>query len=192
MRMRRGHLGLMRKVNDFLKSGAPDESPVRRHALKMESWLGRLQAQLGSALPSAPKTSAPNISETWGWVEGLVEEALEQIEADMERDGEISKETAWQNERALLAAMVSGLYCPPCRTSVLVSIPHPETPPRCLDPDCALREECQGNHFKLTVVDNKQSSWEYFGYNTTNVSNVIIHHKNDRCAINNSTCAIQI
>lgn len=172
----------MRKINDYLQSGSPRESAVRAHAKRMEDMLSKLQVQLGSARPDAPKTNAPDVNETWRWVEALVEEALDQIDADMEKDGCISERTAWQNQQALIAAIISGLYLPPCRVHVLITMMHPRFNGvmKCSDPDCMART-CLGNHLRLDSVETKTTStWDHFDYNTTKVSNVVVHHKNDR------------
>jgi hypothetical protein len=149
----------------------------------MEKWLGVLQAQIGASMPDKPKTSAPDIEETWRWAEELLEEALEQIDSDMSSHGCISKATAWQNEKALVAALLSGVYLPPCRIHVLISMIHPRFVGRvsCQDPDCNMGAGCKGNHLELTTVASKiGSSWTHFDFDTTGVRNVIVHQKNDR------------
>lgn len=173
----------MRKINDYLQSGAPAGSPVRAHATKMEAMLSKLQTQLGSARPDAPKTDAPDMTITWRWVESLVEEALDQIDSDMEKEGCLSERTAWQNQQALIAAIATGLYLPPFRVHVLLTMTHPRWSGvvRCADPDCAMGRSCKGNHLRLdTIAPKTTSSWEHFDYNTTQVTNVVVHHKNDR------------
>ena len=179
---RRGHLSLMRKANDFLQSGAPLTGLVRAHAARMEQWLGVLQAQIGASMPDRPKTDAPDIEETWLWVEALLEEALDQVDTDMITSGCISRETAWQNQKALIAALLSGVFLPPCRIHVLTTMSHPRFRGKvaCQDPDCAMGSECAGNHLALTTVASKGSSWEHFDFDTTSVQSVVVHHKNDR------------
>jgi hypothetical protein len=172
----------MRKINDYLQSGSPLGSAIRVHAKRMEEMLAKLQVQLGSARPDAPKTSAPDVTVTWRWVESLVEEALDQIDADMEKDGFISERTAWQNQQALIAAIISGLYLPPCRVHVLITMVHPRfnNIMKCADPDCLARS-CMGNHLQLdTVAPKTTSTWDHFDYNTTKITNMVVHHKNDR------------
>jgi hypothetical protein len=148
----------------------------------MERWLAVLQAQIGASMPDQPKTSARDIEETCRWAEALLEEALEQIDSDMISKGCISRETAWQNQKALIAVLTSGVYLPPCRIHVLITMAHPRflglVP--CLDPDCAMGEGCSGNHLALTTVPAKNSSWLHFGFNTAGVKNVVVHQKNDR------------
>lgn len=172
----------MRKVNDFLQSGFPINAPVRAHAARMEQWLSILQAQIGASMPDAPKIGVPDIEQTWRWVETLLEEALEQIDSDMSSKGYISKETAWQNQKALIAALLSGVYLPPCRIHVLISMAHPRFIGRvpCQDPDCAMGAGCAGNHLAVSTIASKGSSWKHFDFDTSSVKNVIIHQKNDR------------
>ena len=172
----------MRKANDYLQSGYPLVGPVRTHAARMEQWLSVLQAQIGASMPDAPKEGVPDIEETWLWVESLLEEALDQIDSDMTEKGYISKETAWQNQKALIAALISGVYLPPCRIHVLITMTHPRFLGRvlCQDPDCIVGAGCAGNHLELTTVASKGSSWQHFEFDTKSVKNVVVHQKNDR------------
>ena len=172
----------MRKANDYLQSGSPPAGPVRLHAGRMEQWLSVLQAQIGASMPDAPKTDAPDIEETWRWVEALLEEALDQIDSDMTARGYISKETAWQNQKALISALISGVYLPPCRIHVLITMTHPRFLGRvlCQDPDCIMGAGCAGNHLELTTIASKGSSWQHFDFDTQSVKNVVVHQKNDR------------
>lgn len=181
--IRRVHLALMKKINDYLQSGAPQGAPVRLHAVKMNDMLAKLQLQLGSARPDMPKTCVPEVTTTWGWVEPLLEEALMQIEADIETEGCMTERTAWQNQQALIAAIISGLFLPPCRVHILLTMIHPRFVGnvKCSDPDCTMKRGCLGNHLKLITVPPKLlSSWDHFDYNVTDVINVVVHHKNDR------------
>ena len=54
------HIGLARKVNNFLESGAEEGSEVRKHAGRMDDWLGRLEAQLSAAMPTIAAAGAPD------------------------------------------------------------------------------------------------------------------------------------
>ena len=207
----RAHLGLTRKVNDYLQSGAEEGSEVKLHASKMERWLETLEAQLSASIQRVVKVGAPDISVTWEWVEALCDEVLDQVDGELLRSDSISHSTALRVQQALLAALVTGCYCPPCRLHVLQTMIHPRFNGRlpCQDRDCMNGRGCMGNHLQLTTVDppeggvgweeepaggnisaNNQnndlgpvtpaSMWPYFDYPTTEVSNVIVHHKNDR------------
>jgi hypothetical protein len=207
----RAHLGLTRKVNDYLQSGAEEGSEVKLHASKMERWLETLEAQLSASIQRVVKVGAPDISVTWEWVEALCDEVLDQVDGELLRSDSISHSTALRVQQALLAALVTGCYCPPCRLHVLQTMIHPRFNGRlpCQDRDCMNGRGCMGNHLQLTTVDppeggvgweeepaggnistNNQNNdlgpvtpafmWPYFDYATTEVSNVIVHHKNDR------------
>jgi len=207
----RAHLGLTRKVNDYLQSGAEDGSEVKLHASKMEKWLMTLEAQLTASIQRVVKAGAPDINVTWAWVEALCEGVLDQVDGELLRSDSISHATAMRVQEALVAALVTGCYCPPCRLYVLQTMIHPQFNDRipCQDRDCMNGRGCMGNHLKLTTVDPPEGGsgwaeepaggsasntnqnnnigtvapaymWPYFDYDTTEVSNVIVHHKNDR------------
>jgi hypothetical protein len=120
------HLSLAKKVCDFLQSGSPEDAPIRSHVAKMDRWLSKLETQVSASMPSSVKENLPEASEVWEWVSGLAEKALTNVERDMEElDGTLSEPTAWQVERALIACLVTGRYCPPCRLSLIKSTLHP-------------------------------------------------------------------
>lgn len=184
------HVGLARKVNDYLQSGAADTSAVRRHAAKMEAWLATLLAQLHASTPSQPKAHAQDIELTWRWVEQLVDSALSMIDNDMRSEGSIGHRTACRILQAIVASFVTGCYCPPCRIHVLLSLIHPRFNGRfpCTDRDCVNGDGCLGNHLQLLDIPSaasgsegdSDSSWGHFGYKATGVRLAIVHHKNDR------------
>jgi hypothetical protein len=177
------HVGLARKINDYLQSGASDGSPIREHAAKMDSWLSRMLAQLHASQPAQPKVDAPSIEATWEWVEDLVKGALAMVDAEMNLHGAIGWKTAWRVQQALVAALATGCYCPPPRISYIISLIHPSFNSRipCQDADCAMGLSCEGN--RLELVQSSTSligDWAHFGYNKTTVRSVCVHHKNDR------------
>lgn len=198
------HVALCRKINDYLQSGAGEGSPVRLHATKMEAWLARLLAQLHASNPSRPSAEYPDINLTWRWVEQLVDGALSSVEDEMWADGCIGHRTASRVLQALVAALITGCYCPPCRIHVLLSLIHPKYNSRipCTDRDCLQGADCIGNHLKLFQITShgtslgvsslpgpstlqqlvmpSESSWEHFQYKSTGVKLVIVHHKTDR------------
>ena len=47
-----------KKVNDFLASRFEETSTAYAHHQKMKAWLGRMETQLSSAMPSAPPPAA--------------------------------------------------------------------------------------------------------------------------------------
>ena len=187
----RNHLALARKVNDYLQAGKADDSPVRAHAAKMDQWLGVLEPQLTHSMPRVYKKEAPDINITWNWVESFCEDMVEQIAWDMTKHGCITHNTAIKNQQALVAAMVTGCYCPPPRLHVIKTMVHPDFEGGCQDPDCNVTRmggECLGNHLELCDIppppegEMEAHSWPYFDYLTTDVNHVVVHHKNDRQA----------
>jgi hypothetical protein len=128
-------------------------------------------------------------------VEKLVERALDLVDHDMVADECIGHNTAIRVHQALVAALVTGCYCPPNRLHVLLSLIHPYYNGRlpCTDRDCLNGVACIGNHLqmlKLSTVGQGQpsnasnsggaSSWGYFGYKTSGIRLVVVHQKNDR------------
>ena len=229
----RHHIGLARKMNDFLQSGADDGAEVKVHAEKMERWLGTLEAQLAADMPTTPRAGAPDIRLTWDWVRAISEGALDQVDEEMTRSGCIGYNSAWKVQQvgcfsavslavranvciswhikhiniprhvqALMAALVTGCFCPPCRIHVLISLIHPSFNGRicCQDPDCALDSDCMGNHLELESIGAEEEAdalanngdpetdldlaipWQHFDYGLKKISNVIVHQKNDRWA----------
>jgi len=177
-------------VNDYLQSGAEEESSIRSHASKMDAWLAKLLSQLHASQPARPKADTQDITETWQWVERLVGDALTMVEAEMQLDGCIGHHTACNIQRALIAALVTGTFCPPPRIHVLLSMMHPKFTGKvpCSDVDCLNGPGCLGNHLQLLQTaplpaatgTDAVGCWEHFKYSTSNIRVVIVHHKNDR------------
>lgn len=181
----RNHLALARKINNFLGSGPGKSEAVTAHTAKLEQWLGILEAQVSASMPRPYKVDAPDINVTWNWVEAFCEEMVDQLAYDMETHGCIIHSTAIQTQQAIIAAMVSGCYCPPPRIHVIKTMLHPDFEGGCQDPDCTRSGgSCRGNHLDLGPLppppEDEEHTWPYFDYLTTEVSNIVVHHKNDR------------
>lgn len=177
------HIALARKVNDFLQSGSPLDSPARVHAQRVDNWLAKLESQLSASMPKTPKAGAPDIETTWEWVSELCETALDAIEADMSSDGCLSYDTAWMVQQALMSSINTGCFCPPPRIFVLLSLQHPKCN-GCQDKDCQFRD-CFGNRVTVEVVSpsddlDLNDTWQYFNYHKAAVKCIVMHHKNDR------------
>jgi hypothetical protein len=120
---------------------------------------------------------------------------VEWVEYDVTRLGHMTHHTAWTVERAILAAMVTGAYTPPCRLHLLKTILHPHYAGRvgCQDKDCMAGAGCKGNHMALVTLGaaeeaagpsgapapNPAGLW-LFDYEKRAVSIVVVHSKNDR------------
>jgi hypothetical protein len=132
------------------------------------------------------RTSAPDINETWEWVEILVKEALTQVDRDIAFKARMTRQTAILNQKALVAALISGCYCPPPRMHILKTMIHPRFNEviGCQDPDCRMGEKCGGNRLQLDTIPAPENpydhDWHHHGYLTTDITNVVVHHKNDR------------
>jgi hypothetical protein len=155
------------------------------------------------------RMEAPDINVTWEWVERLVEGTLEEIDHDIAHHSGMRMETAISTQKALVAALLSGCYCPPPRMSIIKSLIHPDYNELigCMDADCLRAGQgCQGNHLEFEEVpmppeeEINRHDWKHHGYLQTNVTNVIVHHKNDRrwvcmvcvCARNDSVWGYQV
>ena len=119
------HMAIARKVNDFLQSGAPEASPVRVHAARMEAWLATLETQLSASMPRVFKTNLPDPAVVYRWARELSGTALSQLADDRLNHGVMTTPTAFQVERAVLLALVTGCYVPPCRLHILKTVIHP-------------------------------------------------------------------
>ena len=122
---------------------------------------------------------------------------MEWVEYDVRQHGHMTHHTAWTVERAILAAMVTGAYTPPCRLHLLKTILHPVYAGRvgCQDKDCMAGDACMGNHMALVALATERDAaaagpseapapdpaglWLY-DYEKRAVSIVVVHTKNDR------------
>lgn len=124
------------------------------------------------------------------WVHNMVDSTIEAVDINMASFGRMTAATAWRVQRALLAAMVTGSYIPPCRLYLLKSATHPMFNVRlgCTDKDCLRSSTCKGNQF--LVGDRVEGEGEdeeegepevwHWGYEGKDVRIVIVHSKNDR------------
>lgn len=144
------HIGLARKVNNFLESGAEEGSEVRKHAGRMDDWLGRLEAQLSASMPTIAAAGAPDIDLTWKWSRQLAEAAVTDIERELQVSGQIGYNTAWKTQMALTALLVCGTEAPPCRLFHIKTMLHPSYNGKfsCSDPDCTI-SGCMGNRLEV-------------------------------------------
>ena len=150
--------------------------------------MSRLESQISASMPAAPKLGAPDLETSWAWAEDLCESALEAVNWEMSTEGAISFDTAWRVQLALTAALVTGLYCPPPRLHVILTLIHPKYNGKvcCPDSDC-LQPGCLGNRLLVEVgeppfPEDEGDTWTHFDYKSTSVKFVVVHSKNDRCA----------
>lgn len=143
-------VSLARKVNDYLQSGTPLGSSTRDLAERMDRWLANLEAQVSASMPAPPSKVLPDAPQVFSWIDTLVDMALQEVESDVLAHGTITAKTAWSVQRALIAALVTGRYIPPCRLHWLKTLNHPKYNglTACSDPDCRLNV-CAGNHIEL-------------------------------------------
>ena len=119
----------------------------------MNVWLTRLQEQLAAALPKEVKSLIPPLDKLYQWVDELVMGAEQCCNDDISAMSCLSWRAAWQNEVALIAALVVGRYIPPIRLEILRTLVHPASiinglRDQCQDRDCRDRR-CPGNHLSI-------------------------------------------
>ncbi len=150
--------------------------------MHMDSWISRLREQLSAAMPKEPKTVIPPLSELYHWVDSLILGAEICCSNDLQSMKTLSWQSAWQNEVALIAALVVGRYLPPIRLEILRTLVHPDhvTPGvlnQCINKDCRDRK-CPGNH--ISVYKPAVAGEQDGGFTGRRIHFKAPHHKNDR------------
>jgi hypothetical protein len=119
---------------------------------------------------------------------------VDQVAWDMQKHGAMCHRTAVRAQQALVAALVTGCYTPPPRLHIIKTMVHPDFQGGCQDPDCIITRDggsCLGNRLELTVLPPPPQEevhghfWTWFDYLTTDIINVVVHHKNDRYVLMN-------
>lgn len=152
------HLSLARKINDYLISGAPENSTLRAHGAKMEQWLGTLEAQVRASMPMAKKPEMPPATEIYAWAIDLAKHSLQRMERDLAILGHMSEATARMVQQATIVILVTGTCTPPVRLSFVKSAIHPSFNRllKCIDPDC-VDPNCMGN--RLELIKRGDAGW---------------------------------
>ena len=146
------HISLAKKVNDYLQSRQPSVPNQRQHGAAMDGWLGRMETQVYRAMPTLARPVVASMDVIWPWIRSMVQRAVAMVEKDKCGGGAMSYVTAAYVNKALVAALVTGAYMPPCRLGVIRSMWHPKYNTyreKCTDRDCQYRG-CTGN--KIQVV----------------------------------------
>lgn len=163
------HVSIARKLADFLQSGTAPASSIRQHVECLDAWLGRLEAQLNASMPMPLKRQLPEAPIVFRWVDRLVNEALRHVEADMAESDSVSWRAAWSTQRALIAALVTGRYIPPCRLDLIKGWVHPRYngDDSCTDPDCRSRQngiKCGGNQIQVVEREEAEEVRDYLNF----------------------------
>lgn len=143
------HISLARKVNNYLTSGAGAGSDIRQHAADMDAWLANMEAQVSANMPAPPPRQIPLARDMWAWVDHLVDGALADVGHAMTSNIGFTVHTALKVQRALVAALVTGRYMPPCRIHLIKTMVHPRYNGACTDPDCRNMTHCHGNQIQV-------------------------------------------
>ncbi len=143
----------------------------------MDKWLSRLREQLSAALPKEPKSDIPPLADLYHWVDSLILGAEICCSQDLQSMETLSWQSAWQNEVALIAALVVGRYLPPIRLEILRTLVHPDHIAdgglgKCISKDCRDRR-CPGNHLSVYGQDDGVTCSRRIHFKAP-------HHKNDR------------
>jgi len=183
----------MQQVNDFLSSQAPEDEVVKTHAMKMETWLGKLEQQIAASWPKKPKADLPDASILYAWADAFCQLVLKDSISDMQILQSLRPATAYRVQMAAIAMLAVGSEIPPCRLSLIKSW---STKPGCTVPDCLARHHgqmCTGNRLVLVQHEagelEEDPEWDgILGYGTTSIRSEVRHGKTDRSA---RSCSIQ-
>lgn len=97
------HIGIARKVNEYLSSSTIAHSDAHKHHQRVREWLAVLETQVYQAVPSAPPPpDLPLYGQIRRWVLDNCRSALSAVNLDMERMGQLSKATARKVSRDLV------------------------------------------------------------------------------------------
>lgn len=200
------HLGVAKKVNDFLQSAAPEASARREHGARMQRWLATLETQVSASMLSAPKPELPKAALSRAWGEGLAEAALLAVDRDMHTYGLLTHRVAAQVQQAIIVALVIGSAFPPLRLDLIKNLNTPAATAAhgCLDPDCLEGARCLGNRIEIVTAGAPGDAPEeddcsppfppaatwHFGYGLKRLRIHVRHGKNDRraCRANYQIC----
>ena len=159
----------------------------------METWLAALESQVNTCFFDKACASIPDGKLMYKWVETLATQALHAVDMDMILNDNITKETAWRVEMALLASLICGAHIPPCRLNLLRTWWHPQFNGRaqCNDVDCTYAN-CLGNRLVFLEREVPEGGsaasgsghggddFTWFDYETTDIKSIVVHNKTDR------------
>jgi hypothetical protein len=117
----------------------------------MDEWLAKLESQLNASMLDSVKEDPYDAALVYAWAMALAKRALESAESELEQLGCLTHAGAWLVQCALLAALVTGCYVPPCRLHILKTINHPRYyhTMACDDRDCIV-PNCKGSRFQAS------------------------------------------
>ncbi len=149
------HIGLARKIADFLRSGTAEDSNVAKHVAKLDKWLGTMQKQIYHEMPLPKKLVLPDGHAVRVWADAELNNAWLAVQRDLQRFGHVTHATAKLVQRACIVAFVVAHSFPPFRLDVIRNIMHPAfNDYGCQDPDCS-DHYCTGNR----IVINDGTIW---------------------------------
>lgn len=135
----------------YIEICMPDYLDFRPRIDAYIKWLDDMKAQVYKAMPYQVnrKRGLPDGSDVKEWARQLVELVASQVADRVARfSGVIDRPTAVQVQRAVLAALVTGLEFPPIRLWTLKTLMHPDHNGRCHDAECNVRD-CLGNRVEV-------------------------------------------
>ena len=147
------HVSLARKVNDYLAAGADVPQPDKQHAAAMDSWLGKLELQVRSAVPAAIPAGPglPPGQTVLTWALAVGRNAAQAVRLCMAQHGHLVHRVAQQVHDALLVSLVTGAHVPPCRLALIKSWHHPDVAHVGCQREACTRPDCPGNRLELVV-----------------------------------------
>lgn len=143
------HIGIARKVSDFLKSGADESSNVAKHVLKLDKWLLTIQKQLYHEMPPPKPPVLPEGHLVRVWADAELENAWNARQTDLYKFGCMTRASAVLIQRACIVAFVVAHSFPTFRLDLIKNLMHPSfNDCGCQDPDC--RDDfCLGNRISI-------------------------------------------
>lgn len=89
------HIGIARKVNEYLSSFTIANSEAYKHHQRVREWLAVLETQVHQAVPSAPPPpDLPLYSQIRRWVLDSCHSALSAVNTDLQVMKELTASTA--------------------------------------------------------------------------------------------------
>ena len=154
------HLSIARKINVYLASQLPEESPELPHAGAMDAWLGTLIHQYNLSERNPVKTNFPEATALWVWSDGLTDLALFSIDLDFGESGQMGPVSARFVQEAIIASLVTGRELSPFRLDFVKNVLHPRHNDHapCSDRDCREPLNCIGNRVELRAPRVQVSS----------------------------------
>jgi len=150
------HISLARKINDFLRSDTSrHRTDGKAFFARLDEWMAVVEAQVNAvyAKRSAPRPVAEmTVLLQWGRQKCSI--ALDMFRRSMQSFNyeRVTQFVAQEVQDAIVVALATGAFAPPCRINLIKTLNHPFLLSGCDDPDCWDRTgTCLGNRIVVQV-----------------------------------------